>query len=310
MLQYLTILLNDNSVSFCSYEQRELSRWISLDTLHNGILFAMKENLNIQFVYPAEPLPAGYEDVIEGIDHTKIKPKTEHCNDADVVVFNNWQVLVDFKSFQQGVTYIVRTSIFDFLDNYLLLYNALKDSERVDVIFTDAEKMNEAQSKRYGKALTALSSIVKQCYKEEHTINFNLLTDRLNPSKNYNCGAGETSLTLAPDGKFYVCPAFYGVESIGDLESGIHIPNQQLYKLAYAPICRECDAWQCPRCVWLNRKTTLEVNTPSHEQCVKAHIERNASRDLLAAIRKHGEFMPDVEIQEIDYMDPFDKLKK
>ena len=53
---------------------------------------------------------------------------------------------------------------------------------------------------------------------------------------------------------------------------------------------------------------TLEVNTPSHEQCVLAHMERNASRELLQNIRKHGTFLPEQkEIKEIDYLDPFDK---
>ena len=37
-----------------------------------------------------------------------------------------------------------------------------------------------------------------------------------------------------------------------------------------------------------------------------AHIERNASRDLLASIRTIGTFLPGKEIKEIDYLDPFD----
>jgi CXXX repeat peptide maturase len=126
-----------------------------------------------------------------------------------------------------------------------------------------------------------------------------------------NCGAGDTNITLAPNGKFYVCPAFYyedEADSIGDLEHRLDIKNKQLYRLDHAPICRHCDAWQCKRCIWLNRKTTLEVNTPSHEQCVLAHLERNASRDLLNNIRKYGTFLPEQEeIKEIDYLDPFDK---
>lgn len=125
-----------------------------------------------------------------------------------------------------------------------------------------------------------------------------------------NCGAGDTSVTLAPDGKFYVCPAFYlsaDGYAIGDMVNGLEIKNSQLYRLDHAPLCRRCDAWQCKRCIWLNRKTTLEVNTPSHEQCVVAHLERNASRKLLIDIRKHGKFMSGSEdIKEIDYLDPFD----
>lgn len=69
--------------------------------------------------------------------------------------------------------------------------------------------------------------------------------------------------------------------SIGDLQNGMNIKNSQLYKLDYAPLCRQCDAYQCKRCIWLNRKMTYEVNIPSHEQCVMGHLERNASRNLL-----------------------------
>ena len=137
-----------------------------------------------------------------------------------------------------------------------------------------------------------------------------------------NCNAGSESITLAPDGKFYVCPAFYLADededyglgkskcAVGSLVDGLDIKNPQLYKLSHAPLCRNCDAYQCKRCVWLNRKTTYEVNVPSHEQCVVAHLERNASRALLMDIRKHGTFLSEKEDKkEISYLDPFDVRK-
>ena len=129
-----------------------------------------------------------------------------------------------------------------------------------------------------------------------------------------NCGAGATSITLAPNGKFYICPAFYyndDNEFVGDFEIGLAIKNIQLYQLDHSPICRHCDAWQCKRCIWLNKKTTHEVNTPSHEQCVIAHIERNTSRELLNSIHKHdNNFSVKEEIKEIDYLDPFEKINE
>ena len=143
-----------------------------------------------------------------------------------------------------------------------------------------------------------------------------------------NCNAGCENITLAPDGKFYVCPAFYQAQqkdgsektigeecakgfSTGDLKNGLDVKNAPLYQLNHAPLCRKCDAYQCRRCVWLNRKTTYEVNTPSHEQCVAAHLERNASRALLNNIRKHGSFLPNMpEIKEITYLDPFENKEE
>ena len=75
MMQYLVILLDDTSVSYCHadnpYTERRL---IGLDDLKSGILYAMKENLMIQFVYPDHELPQKYLDVIDTIDHHDIVP--------------------------------------------------------------------------------------------------------------------------------------------------------------------------------------------------------------------------------------------
>ena len=56
---------------------------------------------------------------------------------------------------------------------------------------------------------------------------------------------------------------------------------------------------------------TNEVNTPSHEQCVVAHLERNASRLLLSALRRQiREFLPGQDIKELVYLDPLDIRKE
>lgn len=189
---------------------------------------------------------------------------------------------------------------------------------RLNVVITDVETFTDADFEAYRDVLAALAAVVEQCYMDRKFPQLNLLTDRMMLDRMNNCNAGVENITLAPDGRFYICPAFYltGNEedyglgkarfNVGDLEHGLDLKNEQLYRLDHAPLCRRCDVYQCKRCVWLNRKTTYEVNTPSHEQCVVAHLERNASRSLLANIRRHGTFLPGHEIKEIDYLDPFD----
>ena len=186
----------------------------------------------------------------------------------------------------------------------------LSKTPRLNIVITDVESFTDEDFETYKNILAELAKYVEEFYMSGKSVQLNVLTDRIMLSQMNNCGAGDTSITLAPNGKFYICPAFYyddETDSVGDLEHGLNIKNQQLYKLEYAPICRRCDAWQCKRCIWLNRKTTLEENTPSHEQCVLGYLERNASREMLQNIRRHGTFMPDTEINEIDYLDPFDK---
>ena len=308
MLQYLVILLDDTSTSYCHYEAPSCShggegRLMPLDTLRQGIRFGMMENLMIQFVYPGYELPQEYKDEIETIDHSKIKP----CGlqEADVLVANGYQPV------KADVPVVLRLTRQEFFAHAGEVATMLAGTPRLTVVLTDVETFTDADFEVYKDKLRELSDALEQQYVDGLSPQLNLLTDRMMLTQMNNCGAGDTTITLAPNGRFYVCPAFYyedETDSIGDLEHGPDIRNQQLYKLACAPICRHCDAWQCRRCVWLNRKTTLEVNTPGHEQCVVAHLERNASRELLRSIRRHGTFLPQrEEIKEIDYLDPFEK---
>lgn len=301
MLQYLVILLDDTSTSYCHYKNPKTERRLMpLDMLKQGIRFGMMENLMIQYVYPDYELPEDYMDVIESIDHSKIKPIID---DADVWITDT------IREVKSNVPVVWRTDKQSLLEHETDVASVLENVPRLNIVLTDIETFTENDFESYKTFLYRLGDKIEKLYISGKSVQLNLLTDRMMLQQMNNCGAGDTTITLAPNGKFYNCPAFYydnEADSVGNLEQGLDIKNRQLYKLEYAPICRQCDAYQCKRCIWLNRKTTLEVNTPSHEQCVLAHLERNASRELLQSIRKHGTFLPDrEEIKEIDYLDPF-----
>jgi CXXX repeat peptide maturase len=303
MLQYLIILLDDTSTSFCHYENPNTKKHlISLEVLRQGIRFGMMENLMIQFVYPTYEIPQEHKDAIECIDHSKIMPRKD---DADVWVTDN---VDNINSDIPVVLHIGKEYLFS---HEREITEALGKVSRLNIVLTDVDTFTEEDFVRYKTLLEKLSASLVQLFTEGKRPQLNLLTDRIMLSQMNNCGSGVTTITLAPNGKLYVCPAFYyedETDCIGDLEHGVDIKNKQLYRLDHAPICSHCDSFHCKRCVWLNRKTTLEVNTPSHEQCVLAHLERNASRDLLRNIRIHGIIFPEQEgIMEIDYLDPFDK---
>lgn len=321
MLQYLIIQLDDTSVSYCHYNNHKVEhKLISLEDLKAGILYAMKENLMVQMVYPDYQLPEEYEEEINTIDHIKIKPLSQF-NEANIVVVDKWKNITSIKV-DKSVIYVLRTDKTALFANYKELLPLFDEVSRLNMVITDVETFTDVDIATYKSILGELAVKIKQCYIAGHAVQFNLLTDRMMLDKMNNCNAGWESVTLAPDGRFYVCPAFYlagddenfglGATkySVGDLENGLEIKNPQLYHLDHAPLCRKCDAYQCKRCVWLNRKMTYEVNTPSHEQCVVAHIERNASRELLADIRTNGQFLPNKKIPEIDYLDPFEKKEK
>ena len=309
MLQYLVILLDDTSVAYCHADNPlKEHNLIPLNTLRKAILFGMKENLMIQYVYPEYELPEEYNEVIESIDHVRIG--------REVAVYNAVPQTITAENA------VLRISIADFISKQYDIAALLPQVTRLNISLTDIETFKDEQQENYKKALATLNAVLLNLYQSDKQPQVNILTDRLQLKEMHNCGAGDTNITLAPNGKFYLCPAFYYDEkigisnrlnhhkpsserSVGDLEAGLKIPNQQLLKLDHAPLCRICDAYHCNRCIWLNQKLTWDNNTPSHQQCVIAHLERNAARDLQQQLGTDN-FEEEAIIKPIDYIDPFD----
>lgn len=315
MLKYLIIQLCDTAPSFCHYfNEKNEAHLISLKDLKAGIIYAMKENLNIQFLYPDYKLPEDYKKAIDEIDHIDIvslKNEDKELKDnSEIIIIDSWDNLnVDLKPEK---AYILRTNKENFFKNYQKLIYILPKVSRMNVVLTDIPDYKDTDFEKYKETLASISEFLAKDYNKGLSPQTNILTDRMVLDKMNNCNAGDEVVTLAPDGNFYICPAFYlqGSHAEGNLKDGIKIRNPNLFKLTHAPICRICDAYQCKRCIWLNEKQTLEVNTPGKEQCIVSHLERSESRLLLAKIREQGTFMPDLEIKEIEYLDPFDLINQ
>lgn len=308
-MQYLVILLDDTSVAYCHADNPlKERRLMPLDTLRKAILFGMKQNLMIQYIYPDDDLPEEYNALIESIDHVKIG--------RDVRVYNGVPASL------AGKNVVLRLTIGEFIAGQYDIAALLPQVERLNICLTDIAAFRDEQAEDYKKALETLNAVLVNLYKKENPTQVNMLTDHLVQTEMHNCEAGIGNITVAPNGKFYLCPAFYydeqmGVSnrmnhstkdasrSVGDLDNGLQIPNKQLLELDHAPLCRKCDAYHCHRCIWLNDRLTMDANTPSHQQCVLAHLERNAGRELQQMLAAQGLHTGN-EIPEIDYLDPFD----
>jgi CXXX repeat peptide maturase len=308
MLQYLVILLDDTSVSYCHYDNPATEpRPVPLNTLLAGIRYAMKENLTVQMVYPSQALPDAYAEAIDTTDHVRIMPyDAPGVETADVVVFPSVAAYIAEGRSAPDTVLTVRASGRELMaaDPAALI----DPGRRINIALTDVDAFTEADLAAYRTWLSGLVEAVADACRSGLHPSINLLTDRIAFGEANSCNAGFSNITLAPDGRLYVCPAFYlsgSGDDIGTVSTGAVIRNPELYHPEYAPLCRRCDAWQCRRCVWLNRRTTLEVNTPSREQCLVAHAERNASAALVAALKPEG-FFAGANIPAIDYDDPFD----
>ena len=308
MISYLIILLDHTSASFCHYGNAAGERkLISVDTLRAAIRYSMVHNMAVQMVYPYYEIPDELKAVIETVDSCRIMPVEIADGSADVVVVNGW----DFKkAVMLGKPTTVRISKDELFERYAELMPLLVAVPKLNVVITDVHRFGKADFETYKAVLKSMRERVANRFLSGGRLSVNLLTDRLMLKQMNNCGAGDTSITLSPQLKFYFFPALYYDDTennVGCLcHDDIAIDNAYLYTLKGAPICRHCDSWHCKRCVWMNRLTTREVNTPSHEQCVVAHIERDASRLLLDELNEKGEYNFDSDIPEIDYFDPFE----
>lgn len=309
-MKSLIIQLCDTSVAFCHYPKSHRSpKLIDLKVLREGLIWAMKNGLSIHILYPEYNIPQEYLQCIQEFEHIVITSKT--YSPDDITVFSGCETLISDCDYHSSPV-ILRTRISDFINNVQQLSQALSNYSRINITFTDIQDFSKLRENEYEDCLRILSQRISDLYFYGSYVQLNLLTDRCMLTEMNNCNAGVDNVTLSPDGKFYICPGFYldGDNSIGSLDKGLNIPNGQLLELQFAPICRQCDAFHCRRCVWLNKKTTLEINTPSYEQCIMAHIERRVSSELLRIIRQYGSFAPDVSIPKINYNDPLEKILK
>ena len=320
MISYLIVLLDNNSTSFCYYENdsyyKAESELISFELLEEIVVYAIKNNITLNFLYSNQQLPEKYEKLIDSIDHEKILPlKLNQVYSDGVFVINdddrNSISALEDNDYQNLILRFPRQDLTMLSETVNSLLGKFK---RLNLSILNIESFTEHDFEMYKKQVKIIGEMIADLYKSDQSFELNFISDRLSLNKMNNCDAGIKHITIAPNGKFYICPGFYydnEDDYIGDLVDGINIKNQRLLTLDYSPICRICDSYHCKRCVYLNNKMTLEINTPSHQQCVLSHLERNSTINLLNLLdssKNNVEYA--VSIPDIDYLDPIDILEE
>jgi len=215
-----------------------------------------------------------------------------------------------------------------FEGNEIVLLNVYKDSlpnlaKMVSSLFSCCQRINiifkfdfqKEYSDIYKKQLELISEELIIYLRKNEFKEVNVLTDRLFINEMNNCNCGVDNYALAPNGKLYVCPAFYydnPENYVGDIETGfINTKLVDMLSLSNAPLCKQCDAYHCNRCVLSNKKRTREFNTPGTAECIKSHIERNISMKLSQLLHKEEiEYGAGIDILPIDYLDPMELIIK
>jgi CXXX repeat peptide maturase len=313
-LKHLIVMLGGMSVPFCHEPEprRDDASWLPIASLRRAVLLALKSNSKINFLYPAKKPTRDYERLIEEVDHVKIVPFDLHRAYPEAIVVIESRAFPGSAGLRslRGRNVILRLERADLPMLSARLSPLLPIGRRINIVLKDLAAFGDETWGEYRRQLGFLRRALLRIPDRAGIPEVNALTDRISLARMNNCEAGLTHLTVAPNGLMYLCPAFYrqdDAETLGEIRADIVIPNRHLLELKYAPICRICDAYQCRRCVFLNRALTLEVNTPSFQQCRASHIEREASRLLMSANRTGIRRFPgSVRIAKIAYDDPFE----
>jgi len=314
MLKYVNVLLANTAVSFCHYENKNngKSEWITEELLNKIIDYCQTQNLPVNYIFPKDNVPAEILELIEKTEYFKIAPCETYINAAAIVITPSDLKEMNWSDNPDKKIIILKINKTEIKIIHELLEQIAGKFLKVTLVLTEIELYTEEDIAAYRKELEKSEACLFRQYKnvKESLPEINFITDLWFAEQMNNCNAGIDHYTFAPDGKFYICPAFYHNRgnNIGDL-SEINVKNQHLFSLEYAPICNICDAFHCKRCVYLNHLLTEEFNTPSSQQCRLAHIERECSRKLLERLKKANPlFMQIPSIKIIEYDDPIKKI--
>jgi radical SAM peptide maturase (CXXX-repeat target family)/CXXX repeat peptide maturase len=152
----------------------------------------------------------------------------------------------------------------------------LEKTRRVNVITRDVGGLSEADLVGYEEQLRLLAAHLLALYRGGQRKEVNILTDRLDLTRPEDCEAGVHSLTLAPNGRFYVCPAFYYHDpesAVGTPAEGVKDSLVMACRRQRAPLCADCGAYHCRRCLFDSQVHTLQLNVPSRLQCMASNTE-------------------------------------
>lgn len=312
---FMYFILASDCVNFCNFQSASIKEFMKPKDLLKGLEYAFQNFYQPVFVHSNDS-QQWLEDLLHSeqygealtcelkrhiIRHMLKYQKTEKQQNVLFVIDDSTDV--PDKCLQNPVILNIEASSIENLAERIK--QILPYTSRININILNLDNSFDLQS--YEEQLKVISDILLAYLEKGEHKEVRQLTDRIFAKKMNNCFAGEKNITLAPDGKFYFCPAFYFGQNIDvDLEKA-----KKLTLLSKAPICDHCDAYQCNRCIYKNYAGTGELNTPTKIQCLTAHLERKVSAELLKKLQeKNLVGYRDFRIPYLYFDDPIDQFDK
>lgn len=312
-MKSLVVLLDESAPSFCYYTAPANAppRRMSRATFERVLDFVDAHRLTLQLVCGRDEPESFISELVGQRPYMRYLPADnagQMPDDVLIVDGTSWNVLA--KGSDRHPLCVLRVQK-DELEQLPETWERLSDhAYRVVLVMSGLDRYDQSDLDRYEMVLLDVRQRLAAKYLRGCAEELNVLSDRFGLDAPSDCAAGIDHLTVTPSGELHICPGFAldGEPPVGSLSEGWRIPNQQLLERSRAPICVSCDAFHCRRCVYMNRRTTLELNTPPWQVCRVAHTEREASRVMLSSLHQRRCMEQIRPIAPLDYVDPLDWL--
>jgi len=280
-IEHLWILLSNNSVCCCNepLNNREVAQKTSVmdsDLISEIIAKASNQGWQCTIVADRNGVPDVLRKQLDQIKHRIIVPVDYDGEILETmnVVFDSEQACLGYGSSNGKAILRVSQGDLGRLANCVIeLLNRYAD---VSIKHPDLLKYTKEDSESYKQQLHEVGEWLLSKGSSWSDFRVDVLMDRFGLNDINECGAGDKSLAVAPDGSLYFCPAAFrsGFDPCGHISKGVDIANRQLFTRKYALPCRDkCDALHCSRCVFLNKLATFEFCVPAENACKLAHVE-------------------------------------
>ncbi len=300
-LKYVNFVTSDNITPHCGYQVTEKEyNEMPCDVLEKGIRFCNDNNLVPMFLGKCNHnLHEDKNQFFELLSSTETHPQNNFISIYD----NN----IAFASEGSNIAILLINkkhvkNIFSFCTELS------KYKVRTNLFIQDLPDWDENDIAEYDTQIVLLRELLENCINENRHYHINLLSDLIYLQKPRDCGAGTTSVTLAPNGKFYICPAFYFESEdnyIGDLVTGITSIDKKFLLRNLSPVCSYCNISNCSRCLYINKKLTNELHIPPQVLCKTNLIHQREAEKLKGFMVQQG-LLPSENKNQPE--DPFDKI--
>ena len=313
-MKSLVLLVDESAPSFCYYPSPEVSggATMSRSVFEAALEYARANDLPLQLVCGADGLPTELQRALGDYPAVCYAPAGACSGPDDVPVIEaSAPQVIDSLPVGHHPIAVLRVAREE-VPRFPQVWRALAERvNRVVVVLADLEEELDEQSlDAYTQALGAIRLELEAAYLSGEDAELNIISDRMVLQSPRQCNAGIDHVTVSPSGQLYLCPGFArdGALPLGMVGEEPVIANRHLLTLERAPICSVCDAYQCRRCVYLNQRCTLELNTPPSQLCRTAHREREAARQLVEDLHARDVLTNLRPIEPIDYDDPLELL--